>query len=327
MKHGVVYAKTEDGVELPVIDVTNPAFAVSATDGELAAMTKQYIRESEERKEIPPEIREALQKSMLGKALMAASGTFLDGMSTYVLKLGPENLGAKASPIDRRIAASFPAFTARLRLADMAKLLADGLAARLAGAPLRNVCLVNIGGGAGADSWNALIHVQREHAELLAGRKVGITVMDVDPRGAGFGVRAIEALRGPSAALSGVEIGFQYLSYEWSETERLQAALEELGARDAVCGVSSEGGLFEYGSDEEIVANLKALCGGTAEDAFVVGSVTREGEAVRASQGAHRVATRPRTLEAFRSLAERGGWKVQEIVERPFSFHVRLVKG
>src|SRR5580765_2946233 len=143
-------------------------------------MTEQYIRESEERKEIPPEIREALQKSMLGKVLMAASGTFLDGMSTYVLKLGPENLGPKASPIDRRIAASFPAFTARLRLADMAKLLADGLAARLAGAPLRNVCLVNIGRGAGADSWNALIQVQREHAELVAGRKIVISVMDVD---------------------------------------------------------------------------------------------------------------------------------------------------
>lgn len=327
MKHGVVYAKTEDGVELPVIDVTNPAFAMSATDGELTAMTEQYIRESEKRKEIPPEVRVALQQSMLGKALMAASGTFLDGMSTYVLKLGPENLGAEASPIDRRIAASFPAFTARLRLADMARLLADGLAARLAAAPLRNVRFVNIGGGAGADSWNALIQVQREHAELLAGRKVRITVMDVDPRGAGFGVRAIEALRGPSAALSGVEIGFQYLSYEWTETERLRAALEALGARDAVWGVSSEGGLFEYGSDEEIVANLKALHAGTADDAFVVGSVTREGDAVRASQGAHRVATRPRTLEAFRSLAERGGWKVQEVVERPFSFHVCLVKG
>jgi len=327
MKLGVVYAKTEDGVMLPVIDVTNPAFAASATDGELAAMTEQYIRESEERREILPEVREALQKSMLGKALMAASGTFLDGMSTYVLKLGPENLGAEAGPIDRRIAASFPAFTARLRLADMARLLADGLAAGLAARPQRNVRLVNIGGGAGADSWNALIHVQREQAEVLAGRRIVITVMDVDPRGAGFGARAIEALRGPSAALSGLEIGFQYLSYEWSETERLRAALEELGGRDAVCGVSSEGGLFEYGSDEEIVANLKVLYAGTAEDAFVVGSVTREGEAVRASRGAHRVATRPRTLEEFLRLSGVGGWRVQEIVERPFSFHVRMVKG
>jgi len=326
MKLGVVYAKTEEGVMLPVIDVTNPAFAASATDGELAAMTEQYVRESEERREIAPEVREALQQSMLGKALMAASGTFLDGMSTYLLKLGPENLGVEAGPMDRRIAASFPAFTARLRLADMARLLADGLAARLAGGPERNVCLVNIGGGAGADSWNALIHVQREQAEVLAGRRIVITVMDVDPRGAGFGARAIEALRGPSAALSGVEICFQYLSYDWSETERLRAALEELGGRDAVCGVSSEGGLFEYGSDEEIVANLKALYDGTAEDAFVVGSVTRAGEAVRASRGAHRVATRPRTLEEFRRLSGVGGWRVQEIVERPFSFHVRMVK-
>ena len=50
MRNGLLYARTEEGLELPVIDVTHPAFAASATDGELAAMTEQYIRESEERR-------------------------------------------------------------------------------------------------------------------------------------------------------------------------------------------------------------------------------------------------------------------------------------
>ena len=36
-------AVTNDGVELPVIDVTNPAFAVAATEVELEAMSTQYI--------------------------------------------------------------------------------------------------------------------------------------------------------------------------------------------------------------------------------------------------------------------------------------------
>jgi hypothetical protein len=47
---------------------------------------------------------------------------------------------------------------------------------------------------------------------------------------------------------------------------------------------------------------------------------------VRASLIANRVATRPRTIEAFRALAEIGGWMVQLVMERPFSYHVRLVK-
>jgi hypothetical protein len=31
-------------------------------------------------------------------------------------------------------------------------------------------------------------------------------------------------------------------------------------------------------------------------------------------------------MEAFRRLAQEGGWKAEEVVERPFSFNLRLVK-
>jgi len=325
MGKDVVYAETEEGVRTAVIDVTNPAFAVSATDAELAVMAEQYVIEAGRQQEIPDAFREALRNSMLGRALMAASGTFLDGMSTYLLKLGPENLGGEACPIDQRIAASFPAFTARLRLVDMARLLAEGLG-KSAVEPRRPLCLVNIGGGAGSDSWNALICLHGEHPELLKGRQIVIAVLDLDARGPAFGVRAVSALGAPAAALGGLDLKFRYLSYEWSDAAPLAKALEGLNAGDAACGISSEGGLFEYGSDEEIVSNLRVTHAGTAEDAVVVGSVTREGVVVRASLSASRVATRPRTIEAFRVLAKRGGWSVEKILERPFSYNVRLVK-
>jgi hypothetical protein len=325
MRDGVLYAMTNEGVRLPVIDVTNAAFAVTATEAELAAMAEQYIREAGEQREIPEAVREALRNSMLGRGLMAASGTFLNAMSTYLLKLGPENLGEDASPIDRRIAASFPAFTARLRLVDMARLLAEGLG-RSAAVERRPVCLVNIGGGAGADSWNALIRMHGEKAGLLAGREIVIALMDLDARGSAFGLRAVAALCVPGAPLSGLDITVRYLSYEWSDANRLRIALEGLNAGDAACGISSEGGLFEYGCDEEIVANLRVLHAGTARDAVVVGSVTREGGVVRASLIANRVLTRPRTIEAFQVLCEEGGWRVEGVIERPFSYNVRLVK-
>ena len=47
---------------------------------------------------------------------------------------------------------------------------------------------------------------------------------------------------------------------------------------------------------------------------------------MRASLIANRVSTRPRTIEAFQALAEQSGWIVQVVMERPFSYHVRLVK-
>lgn len=326
MSRDIVCAKTDEGLELAVIDVTNPAFAVSATDTELSAMAEQYIREAGQPREIPEALREALRNSMLGKGLVAASGTFLDGLSTYLLKLGPDNLGAEASPIDRRIAASFPAFAARMRLQDIARLLADGLASKFAAKSGRPLCLVNIGGGPASDSWNALIYLQAESPKMLDGREIAISVMDLDPGGPRFGGRALQALSVPGQPLNGLKIDFKYFSYEWKDAQRLQDLLGELGAGDSACGISSEGGLFEYGSDEEVVANLKVLRTATAEDAFVVGSVTRDDAPVRASRIASRVATRPRSLDGFGALCEKGGWGVERVVARPFSYHVRLLK-
>ncbi len=326
MKTNVVYAMTDEGEKLAVIDVTNPAFAVSATDEELAAMGEQYILEAGRHQEIPAALREALRSSKLGRGLMAASGTFLDGMTTYLLKVGPQNLWEGTSPVDHRIAASFPAFAARLRLQDMARLLADGLAKTAADDQRRRVCLVNIGGGPSADSWNSLICLRNARAELLADREIEIAVMDPDERGPAFGSRALHALRADGAPLNGLNISFRRIGYDWSCTEQLRDALEELQGSDAACGISSEGALFEYGSDDDIVSNLRVLHAGTARDSIVVGSVTRDGRPVRASLIANRVATRPRTMEAFRSLAEQGGWIVQMVIERPFSYHMRLVK-
>jgi hypothetical protein len=326
MKTPVLYATTEDGEKLPIIDVMNPAFAVTVADSEVVAMAEQYILEAARRQEIPAALREALRNSKLGRGLMAASGTFLDGMTTYMLKVGPQNLGNGTSPIDQRIAASFPAFTARLRLQDMAGLLADGLAMTVAVDSRRRVCLVNIGGGPGADSWNALISLRNGRAELLVDREIEIAVMDLDERGPAFGSRALDALCTTGAPLSGLNISFRHFGYEWSCPERLRNALEELRASAAACGISTEGALFEYGSDDEIVSNLRVLHAGTARDSIVVGSVTRDGKPVRASLIANRVSTRPRTIEAFRALAEQGGWIVQSVIERPFSYHVRLVK-
>jgi len=326
MTPGILSAMTDGGWTLPVIDVTNPAFAVTTTDTELAAMCDQFVLESKERQEMPAPLRDALQRSMLGRALFAASGTFLTGMDTYLLKLGPDNLGAEASPIDRRIAASFPALMTRVRLQDMARLLADGVSLTAAADPHRPLCLVNIGGGPAGDSWNALIHLHAVQPDLLAGREIVVTVLDLDDQGPAFGVRAFEALRAPGAPLRGLAIGVRHVRCEWSDVDRLRNALDELHATDAACAVSSEGALFEYGSDTAIVANLEALHAGTAADAIMVGSVTRDGEPIRALHTSDRPATRPRTREAFRSLAEQAGWSVQHVIERPFSDNVRLVK-
>src|SRR5262249_39379699 len=276
---------------------------------ELAALTGQFLSEAQSRQDVPPQLLAALQRSVLGRGLMAARGTFLSGMHTYLLKLGPDSLWDGAEEIDRRIAASFPAFTNRLRVQDRARLLADGV---LAAAPAagRALCFVNIAGGPAADSWNTLLLLRAERPDVLAGRRITVAVLDPDSEGPRFGAGAIARLREVGGPLAGLDVAFQHLPLPWSDRAALRTELEALGARNTLCAASSEGGLFEYGSDEEIVNALTTLAAGTAADAVVAGSVAREGEATRASHRGAEVAVRPRTLDAFRALGREAGWGV-----------------
>lgn len=321
----VLFVEGRDGVHLPVLDVTHPAFSASVTEQEMGAMERQYLDEASRFQEMPAAMREVLRQSALGSALMASAGTFLAGMPTYLLKLGPESLGPDATAIDQRIAASFPAVCARLRLRDMAELMAEGIAAA-ALEQLRPMCFVNIGGGTAADSWNALILLRTRYPQLLEGRKIALGILDPDTEGPAFGARAIEALGGSDGALNGLDVKVRHFAESWAETDKIAEAMKTLRAADALCAVSSEGALFEYGSDDEIVEALKVLHKETAGDAIVVGSVTREGECTSASQGAVRAAMRPRTMEIFAGLAEQGGWRVQKVIERPFTYHVLMMK-
>src|SRR3954469_17005993 len=105
MDFSTVYARTDEGLQLPVVDVTNPAFTVNASDAELEALAEQFVRENANRAELPAPIRAVLAQSKPGGALMAAAGGFLPGLPTYWLKLGPERLPEPFTEIDRRIAA------------------------------------------------------------------------------------------------------------------------------------------------------------------------------------------------------------------------------
>ena len=324
MENPVLYASARDGLALPIVDVRHPAFKLRLTEPELDALAEKYVNEAAGRQQqMTPELVEALKRSMLGRGLMAASNGFLGGIETYMMKAGPENLGLDVHPLDRAIAASFPALTTRLRMQETAELAADGLSEPLAARPGCPIVFLNIGGGAGADSWNALMLLLSSRPALLIGREVLIVVLDVDEAGPAFGAAAIEALRQPDASFESVAVRFQHATYDWSSPASLGPSLAALPA-EAVCAVSSEGALFEYGSDQEIVGNLRELRAATPPAVMAVGTVTRDSAATRASRSSTRVATVPRSTEAFGELAEAAGWVVESAVARPFSYNVRL---
>lgn len=323
---GVSYAVTSDGVELPVVDVTHRAFAVSVSESEQQALIRKFLADPQPFALLPKFIRNRLLQfflrgSVLSKGIRASEGSFMSGMDTYLLKLGPDMLGAHATPIDRRIAGSLPSLSVRLRLQDVAQLMADVLRVSLSCQPRRPLHFINIAGGPAIDALNALILIKKNDPVALTERPVRIDVLDLDEAGPKFGEAALSALSGHEAPLQGTQIAFRHIRYDWSNPADLRSVLEEARARNSIVIGSSEGGLFEYGTDEQIQGNLEALRGSL--ECFI-GSVTRADEPMQRLKEMSSAATRPRGLAVFRELARGAGWEVARFVERPLSDQVVL---
>jgi hypothetical protein len=217
---GIHYAVTPDGVELPLVDITHPAFALSITEAEQKARVEKFLHEGVPFARLPKPLRELalkflLRESILAQGIQQARVTFMSGLQTYLLKLGPQMLGsAYTKPIDRQIAATLPSFCVRLRLQDMAELLADTLLPLLRSDPHRPLRLLNIAGGPAMDSLNALILLNRQEARVLTERPVSIDVLDLDDTGPTFGEASMSALSQPGGPLHGRRITLRHIHYD-----------------------------------------------------------------------------------------------------------------
>jgi hypothetical protein len=332
-KAGVCYALTNDGVELPVIDVTQQAFAIRLSAEEFEARRRKLVADMGRNKWMPAVLhrlllRVFLRKSVLIQGLRKATERFLSGMNTYLLKLGPDNLGAAyIGRGDRQIAASFPVLCLRLRLQETAGMIAEGFRGALSARPGAPLHLLNIGGGHAADSLNSLIVARAADARLLEGRRIFIHVLDLEAEAPDFGRRALAALLAPGAPLHGLDVAFSHVRYNWGEPEVLRGVIAGLGPGDKVITVSTEGALFEYGSDGDILSNLALLRDATPGDSTITGSVTRERTEYRRHFSATRIPVVHRGLPRFTALVKQAGWVVDKAVEGTFSDVVRLTRG
>jgi len=329
-KPGVCYALTDEGVELPVIDVTHPAFRLDLSAGDLAQRLKDHVRMMRRRERLPAFLgrllmRLASRRSALIRGILGAEGGFLSGMNTYLMKLGPANLvPGFSSRVDRQVADSFPAVAARIRLQEAARRLALGLAPALAARP-GPLHFVNIAGGPASDSLNALILLRSAHPEWLEGRRIHIHVLDLHRDAPRFGARARAALCAEGGPLSGLTVAFGQRDYDWSDTRVLRELLAGLEPDSVVVG-SSEGGLFNYGSDQAIRANLVALREATPADFVMVGSLSWDTPRARRFRRFSQIAVRDFTREAFESLADEAGWALEQGIHSPTRQVVCLVK-
>jgi hypothetical protein len=322
---GVFYATTDDGLELPVVDVTHPVFVAQKSAAELAAIAEASLHGMAHAAKMPRVVLWLLKRrSILMRGTMAAAGGYASGITTYLYKLGPENLGrGYAGSLDRRMAGAITPVCVRMRLRETAELLAEGLLPALQASP-GPLHFVNIAGGCASDTLNALILLRKQHPELLAGRTISIHVLDSDRAGPRFGERCLEALCATAGPLQGLQASWHHLEYDWNRTASLRHLLRAL-ERESVLAVSSEGGLFEYGSDEAIVANLEELRGSAPPRSLLVGSFLRDEVVPRAIKEMSKMTLRLFDLEGVGRLALRAGWAVDRAAEgNPLYGVVRL---
>jgi hypothetical protein len=329
-REGLSYAFSQGGLELPVIDVSHPAFKLSIDAAQEATLLAEAEASLKAQARAPVFLQKALarrmaRKSILARNIMMSRGGFMGGMGTYLLKLGPENLGgAYASNLDRRLAAGMAGVNARLRLQRTAGMLAAGLVPGLeaeAGAPL---ALVNIAGGAAADSLNALMILARDRPDLVTNRKIRIHVLDIEGEGPAFAAAALDALLAERGALEGLDASLSFLRYDWNDAFALGRLLET--ERGSIAAISSEGGLFEYADDGALARNLDAAA--AIPGIAVVGSLSLAGGASMPLNAATSASVGHRLHDGneFGRFVEAHGWSVAENASIPLGQVFRLVK-
>ena len=163
------YAFTENGVKLPVLDITHPLFISSIDETALDALGKKAIKQAKSLAENPLLRFFAKRSLTLGEFLPnEKNATYVSGMSTLMMKLGPGLIGGgRKRFMDRKVAEGFVAMSVRMRLRDVCRIQAAALIPKLRNSPGKKLCFINIAGGSASDSINTLILVQEEEPALL----------------------------------------------------------------------------------------------------------------------------------------------------------------
>lgn len=235
-----------------------------------------------------------------------------------MMKLGPELVGGGVKRfMDRKVAEGFVAMTVRMRLRDICRIQAEALIPKLRNSTGKNLCFINIAGGSASDSINTLLLVQEKEPALLKERKIEIDVLDLDTFGPSFAGRSIESLREPGGRFHGLDVSFRFIQYDWKDASKLVDLLLERKDWIQVC--ESEGGLFEYGTDEEIIYNLKAMSNEASDEVIIAGDVVLDMEKVNPAfpamlKGSSNM-IRFIGIDGLKKILERTSWKIDGIVE------------
>lgn len=279
---GMSYAFTLNSVELPVLDVTHPLFISSIDEVKLKKMLLEAGKNAEKTAEkfnnMPVFLKKFLANhSFTMSELLQNKGdnAYLSGVSTLMLKLGPDLIGkGRKRFLDRLASRGIGGMVLRMRVRDLSRCQAKALIPLLRKSPDKNLCMINIAGGAASDTISTLFLIQQIDPLLLKNRKIEIYVLDIDSFGPAFAADCISVLKSPTGRFNVIDISLKHIQYDWNNTLGLNKLLSE--RKEWLLSCSSEGGLFEYCTDEVIDKNLDALFNNSNSELIITGSLLHD---------------------------------------------------
>ncbi|MEI6047982.1 MAG: hypothetical protein WCS03_03720 [Bacteroidota bacterium] len=322
---GLSYAVMSDRIELPVLDITHPLFNSSINENKLAGYLIEAEKNGEKRARSFQNVPAFIKRFFINHSFIMADllsekkeDNFLSGLSTLLLKMGPDLIGGGAKRfLDRLSSKGIGGIVLRMRLRDMAHCQAEILSPLLNSSPEKNLCLINIAGGTSCDSINSLLLILKEKPELLQNRNIEINVLDIDPTGPDFAAKSIDALKTGDGKFRNLNITLKYIPYNWNDTRELIKLL--LTRKDWLMLCGSEGGLFEYCEDEVIIANLAALYENSPKDMIIAGSIMRDVGTIdagaKAAMKITSIKARMVGIDGLKILLEKTKWKLDRLME------------
>lgn len=219
----------------------------------------------------------------------------------------------------------------RMRARDISTFLADSIRSSLKHLPRKDLCMINIGGGTATDSINALILLTKSDPGLLSGIKIELNILDIDDYGPFFASQCIGELVSEGGALNGLDIECRHVYYDWKNVSTLETLLSErIGC---IPVFSSEGGIFEYGDEGDIIRNLEIISGNVRRQTFFCGSLIKDDANVDPvfSSTIDMMKIKPKQygVDGLTRLLDRSGWIINNfssVNPRYFVFSLMLNK-
>ncbi|WP_416799054.1 hypothetical protein [Ciceribacter azotifigens] len=303
----IIHARLHNGMTLPVVDVTNPVFRIDESPASLdrlrASIVASVSRPAAERAATPGPMPELLLR------MFAPQAQYLDGLATYLLKIGADNLPAQFdTEIERRLASSPNALALRIRLQQVSRLMARALRNAPPSASLR---LLAIGGGTAVEALNALIILKGDAGTTIP--NVAVDVLDIEDTGILLGKAVLAALCETKGPLVGIAATMTFVPYSWDQPSSLASALHDRKIGGEYVLASSEGALFEYGSDRAVIANLSLLREAGAIP--IAGSVIRDDATGQAMAARSPFPLKARGLRNLESLVSAAGYRISDAIE------------